>query len=97
MVNQLRIASYNIHGWVDADSESNLDRVAEVVNRHDPDILCLQEVYACWELPCLLEFLRKTLFIHTLRWEGCAILRNSLTSQQTHDNVWLVLCICSSI
>ena len=81
MVNQLRIASYNIHGWVDADNESNLDRVAEVVNRHDPDILCLQEVYACWELPCLLEFLRKTLFVHTLRWEGCAILRNSLTSQ----------------
>ena len=40
----LRIASYNIHGWVDADGESNLDRVAEVVNHHDPDIICLQEV-----------------------------------------------------
>jgi len=69
-----KIASYNIHGWVDADYASNLDRVVEVVTRHDPDILCLQEVYACWDLPCLLEFLRKTLFEHTLRWEGCAIL-----------------------
>ena len=38
----LRIASYNIHGWVDADMESNLERVAEVVNLQDPDILCLQ-------------------------------------------------------
>ena len=25
-------------------------------------------------MPCLLEFLRKTLFEHILRWEGCAIL-----------------------
>ena len=38
----LRIASYNIHGWVDADMESNLERVAEVVNLQDPDILCPQ-------------------------------------------------------
>ena len=38
----LRIASYNIHGWVDAEMESNLERVAEVVNLQDPDILCLQ-------------------------------------------------------
>ena len=59
MSSSIRIASYNIHGWVDADGESNLDRVAEVVNDHDPDIICLQEVYACWDLPCLLEFLRK--------------------------------------
>ena len=53
------MASYNIHGWVDADGESNLDRVADIVNNHDPDILCLQEVYACWDMPCLLEFVRK--------------------------------------
>ena len=70
----VKIASYNIHGWVDADCASNLDRVVQVINTHDPDILCLQEVYACWDLPCLLEFLRKTLFEHSLRWEGCAIL-----------------------
>ena len=72
-----KIASYNIHGWVDADGVSNLERVVAVVNQHDPDIICLQEVYACWELPCLLEFLRKTLFVHSLRWEGCAILSKS--------------------
>jgi len=70
----MRVASYNIHGWVDADGESNLDRVADIVNNHDPDILCLQEVYACWDMPCLLEFVRKTLFEHILRWEGCAVL-----------------------
>jgi len=59
---------------VDANHVSNLDRVVEVVNAQDPDILCLQEVYPCWELPCLLEFLRKTLFEHCLRWQGCAVL-----------------------
>ena len=59
MVNTLRVASYNIHGWVDAEMESNLERVAQLVNHHDPDILCLQEVYPCWEMPCLIEFLRK--------------------------------------
>jgi len=73
-MSKVKVASYNIHGWVDADHESNLERVVDVVNKHDPDILCLQEVYACWELPCLLEFLRKTFFEYTLRWEGCAIL-----------------------
>jgi len=71
---EVRIATYNIHGWVDADNISNLDRVVEVVNKHDPDILCLQEVYPCWELPCLLEFLRKSSFEHCVRWEGCAVL-----------------------
>jgi len=68
------VATYNVHGWVDAAEDSNLDRVVEVVNTQDPDILCLQEIYPCWDSPCLLEFLRKTKFEHTLRWEGCAIL-----------------------
>ena len=45
VIMSLRIASYNIHGWVDADMESNLERVAEVVNLQDPDILCLQVKY----------------------------------------------------
>jgi len=87
----MRIASYNIHGWVDADLESNLDRVVEVVNKHDPDILCLQEVYACWELPCLLEFLRKTVFEFSLRWEGCAILSKkkfSITEYGQEDRTY---------
>jgi endonuclease/exonuclease/phosphatase family metal-dependent hydrolase len=86
MGRQLRVATYNIHGWVDEEHRSNLDRVAELVNQHDPDILCLQEVpppagttaprqvYPCWEQPCLLEFVRKTRFEFTLRWEGCAVL-----------------------
>ena len=40
----LRVATYNIHGWVDEGYESNLDRVSQLVNQHDPDVLCLQEV-----------------------------------------------------
>ena len=59
MATSLRIASYNIHGWVDAEGESNLDRVADIVNEHDPDILCLQEVDDYWDAPRLLEIVRK--------------------------------------
>jgi len=71
---RVKAATYNVHGWVDSEDESNLNRVADIVNQHDPDIICLQEVYPCWEQPCLLEFMRKTKFEHCLRWEGCAIL-----------------------
>ena len=39
---EVKVATYNIHGWVDANHVSNLDRVVEVVNAQDPDILCLQ-------------------------------------------------------
>ena len=31
-------------------------------------------MYPCWEQPCLLEFIRKTKFEFSVRWEGCAIL-----------------------
>ena len=44
MGQHLRIATYNIHGWVDEGYDSNLDRVAQLVNSYDPDVLCLQEV-----------------------------------------------------
>ena len=44
MAGRVKVASYNIHGWVDADMQSNLERVAGVVAQHDPDILCLQEL-----------------------------------------------------
>ena len=97
MGRRLKIATYNIHGWVDEECRSNLDRVAELVNLHDPDILCLQEVtsspsspcspaqvYPCWEQPCLLEFLRKTGFEFSLRWEGCAILSKAGIVLQEH-------------
>jgi len=80
MEERIRIATYNVHGWVDQDFESNLDRVVEVVTENNPDILCLQEVYACWELPCLLEFMRKTTFTKIIRWGECAILSKSSIS-----------------
>ena len=44
MGQRLRIATYNIHGWVDEGYDSNLERVVQLVNSYDPDVLCLQEV-----------------------------------------------------
>jgi len=85
---ELKVATYNIHMWVDDKYVSNLDRVAEVVNPQDPDILCLQEVYSWddkkqwsevepWNET---EFLRKTRFSHCLRWQGVAILSKTKIS-----------------
>ena len=53
MGQRLRIATYNIHGWVDEGYDSNLDRVVQLVNSYDPDVLCLQEVT---HLKCNLKF-----------------------------------------
>ena len=53
MAGRVKVASYNIHGWVDADMQSNLERVAGVVAQHDPDILCLQEVTSSQLQPAL--------------------------------------------
>jgi endonuclease/exonuclease/phosphatase family metal-dependent hydrolase len=40
----LKILSYNIHYGVGMDSKKDLRRIAEVINRLDPDIVGLQEV-----------------------------------------------------
>lgn len=40
----LRVMTYNIHHGADAADRMNLDRIAEVIRREDPDIVLLQEV-----------------------------------------------------
>ena len=40
----LRVLSYNIHYGVGMDSEKNLQRIADVINELNPDIVGLQEV-----------------------------------------------------
>lgn len=40
----LRLMTWNIHGGVGPDGRFDLDRVAAVIARHDPDILALQEI-----------------------------------------------------
>ena len=41
---QLRVLSYNIHYGVGMDSNKDLKRIADVINRLNPDIVGLQEV-----------------------------------------------------
>ncbi len=41
---QIRVVSYNIHYGVGMDSKKDLKRIADVINRLDPDIVGLQEV-----------------------------------------------------
>ncbi|MGW9685052.1 endonuclease/exonuclease/phosphatase family protein [Flagellimonas sp. 2504JD1-5] len=40
----IKILSYNIHYGVGMDLEKNLDRIAKVIKKYDPDIVGLQEV-----------------------------------------------------
>ncbi len=41
---QIKVLSYNIHYGVGMDSKKDLKRIADVINRLDPDIVGLQEV-----------------------------------------------------
>ena len=41
---QLRLLSYNIHGWRDSDHVDNLARVTELLRDTNADVVCLQEV-----------------------------------------------------
>jgi endonuclease/exonuclease/phosphatase family metal-dependent hydrolase len=40
----VRVLTWNIHGGIGADGIRNLTRVVELVQRHDPDIVALQEI-----------------------------------------------------
>ncbi len=39
-----RILTYNVHGCVGLDTVHDPERVARVIARHDPDVVCLQEL-----------------------------------------------------
>jgi len=41
---KLKVMTYNVHGWEDADGADNFDRVAELLLQQRPDVICLQEV-----------------------------------------------------
>ena len=41
---ELRVLSYNIHAGIGTDKVFDLERIAEVIKRTDPDIVALQEV-----------------------------------------------------
>ena len=43
--NTIRVLSYNIHYGVGTDSKKDLKRIADVINKLDPDIVGLQEVH----------------------------------------------------
>lgn len=43
--NTIKVLSYNIHYGVGTDSKKDLQRIADVINRHNPDIVGLQEVH----------------------------------------------------
>jgi endonuclease/exonuclease/phosphatase family metal-dependent hydrolase len=41
---RLRVMTYNVHGAVGLDAKLSPERIARVVARHDPDVVCLQEL-----------------------------------------------------
>jgi endonuclease/exonuclease/phosphatase family metal-dependent hydrolase len=41
---QLRLISYNTHGCMGLDGRLSVDRIARVLARYDPDVVCLQEL-----------------------------------------------------
>lgn len=42
--NVLRVMTWNIHGGIGPDRQFSLERITEVIDRHDPDVVALQEV-----------------------------------------------------
>jgi endonuclease/exonuclease/phosphatase family metal-dependent hydrolase len=42
--NTLRVMTWNIHGGIGPDRQFSLERITEVIDRHDPDVVALQEV-----------------------------------------------------
>ncbi|XP_023337424.1 uncharacterized protein LOC111708320 isoform X2 [Eurytemora carolleeae] len=84
---RLKIGTYNVHGWVDKDHIENLDRVKEVILKHDPDILCMQEVESYGEKNNLAEFSNSTNFVHVVSWGGCAVLaKQNLVLEEVGQN-----------
>jgi endonuclease/exonuclease/phosphatase family metal-dependent hydrolase len=43
-VSTLRVMTWNIHGGVGPDRKFSLERITETIDRHNPDIVALQEV-----------------------------------------------------
>lgn len=56
---ELRILHWNIHSWQDDDGASNLDAVADLMQRTDPDVVSLVEVDESWGDPSPLDELAR--------------------------------------
>eukprot|EP00092_Neocalanus_flemingeri_P005253 GFUD01005647.1.p1 GENE.GFUD01005647.1~~GFUD01005647.1.p1 ORF type:complete len:242 (-),score=53.41 GFUD01005647.1:20-745(-) len=69
---QLKICTFNVHGFSDARDRSGFDRIVKVITEQQPDVLCLQESDT-EELP---KFKSALQFEHLLKWRGCSILSN---------------------
>jgi endonuclease/exonuclease/phosphatase family metal-dependent hydrolase len=66
------ICTYNVHSFNDEQGRDAFNRVVEVLQDAQPDILCLQEVHGFG-----LNKLRSALsYQHGIKWGGCAILSN---------------------
>jgi endonuclease/exonuclease/phosphatase family metal-dependent hydrolase len=42
--NMLRVMTWNIHGGIGPDRQFSLERITETIDRHNPDVVALQEV-----------------------------------------------------
>ena len=42
--NMLRVMTWNIHGGIGPDGQFSLERITETIDRHNPDLVALQEV-----------------------------------------------------
>lgn len=63
------LATYNVHGWTDAEDSDNFERVVALVKKHNPDFLCLQETYTSMDK----LFSQTTDYKHCLSSGNCAI------------------------
>ena len=48
---RLRVVSFNIHAFRDAEHRDNLDALSELLNEVKPDVVCLNEVIHPWSSP----------------------------------------------
>ena len=54
----IRVMTWNIHGGIGPDGRFDLDRIAKLILRHDPDIVALQEIETRGRGPDSLQPLR---------------------------------------
>ena len=73
---RLRVATYNVHGWVGADGRRDPDRIMDVVASLDADVVALQEVLSPGRRSgkCCLTELAERLGMHATF--GRTLLRN---------------------
>lgn len=51
---EIRVLHWNIHSWLDATGQSNMDAVTDLIKQTDPDVVSLVEVDETWGAPPVL-------------------------------------------